>query len=318
MNSHQNILVADQDDTSRKTLVDWVSAMNGCPFEAKSSEEALGLFRTNPYHIVIADLNLSQMPISELVRSFCAENPNVLVAVSISSLPDEKFLSALRAGARDLLQKPISRTEFESVINRFLGMLQRFQSRQFDRRFPPQAKIELKIPSSGQALIPTAAVICQMFHGLLSRGELLRIELALQEALQNAHEHGNLGIAFHEKATLCNQHQLEEERKRRESSALKLGKQIHVKAKLKGKVFICRITDEGAGFDWQNRAKFACEEKPALSGKSEPKPNDATQLSGRGLVLISQVFDHVEYNAKGNELTLTKKIRYPNNLSAPS
>jgi anti-sigma regulatory factor (Ser/Thr protein kinase) len=58
------------------------------------------------------------------------------------------------------------------------------------------------------------------------------------------------------------------------------------------------IADEGPGFD-----------PSAL-----PDPTDVSQLervSGRGLLLIRTFMDEVAHNARGNEITLVKRLRPP-------
>jgi len=56
---------------------------------------------------------------------------------------------------------------------------------------------------------------------------------------------------------------------------------------------IMQVEDEGEGFDWChhiNRIPTSLEE------------------SGRGLVILKRYFEGVEYNAKGNRVTLIKKL----------
>ena len=66
-----------------------------------------------------------------------------------------------------------------------------------------------------------------------------------------------------------------------------------------------RITPEHAEF-------VIRDEGPGFDPHSVPDPTDPANLeriSGRGLVLMRTFMDRVEYNATGNEVTLTKTVK---------
>jgi serine/threonine-protein kinase RsbW len=97
--------------------------------------------------------------------------------------------------------------------------------------------------------------------------DVFAIQLAVQEALVNAIEHGN---------------------------RMNHSKQVHAAIALGRKEFRIRIRDEGNGFD---PAKVP---DPATPEKLE-------RSSGRGLWLIRHYMHEVRYNGKGNAVTLVRQ-----------
>jgi anti-sigma regulatory factor (Ser/Thr protein kinase) len=97
------------------------------------------------------------------------------------------------------------------------------------------------------------------------------LRLGLQEALVNAAKHGN---------------------------NLDPGKFVVVRFSLIDNQYWWIISDQGSGFT------------PSLEDDSDPDdylPPDEAE-SGRGMSLLHQIFDQVEWNRKGTELTLCKQL----------
>jgi serine/threonine-protein kinase RsbW len=68
-------------------------------------------------------------------------------------------------------------------------------------------------------------------------------------------------------------------------------KRVRVEAKVTGQVITVRVTDEGRGF---NPASVT---DPTL-------PRNRTRAGGRGLFLIRKLMDRVEFNDRGNSITM--------------
>lgn len=102
----------------------------------------------------------------------------------------------------------------------------------------------------------------------------LELRLGLQEALVNAAKHGN---------------------------GLDTSKVVSVRYRVSSQSFSCVIADQGAGF---HPPQVPC------SDWDEPVPCEH-QECGRGLFILYQVFDQVEWNERGTELVLHKQFRDP-------
>jgi anti-sigma regulatory factor (Ser/Thr protein kinase) len=121
---------------------------------------------------------------------------------------------------------------------------------------------------------------------------LLRIAVALREALSNAVLHGNLEVSSELRAhDERGYYALMEKRKSEEPFE---DRYVYVSVEESPAEAVYIIRDEGPGFD------------PA----SLPDPTDPANLeraSGRGLLLIRTFMDEVRHNKRGNEITLVKR-----------
>ena len=97
------------------------------------------------------------------------------------------------------------------------------------------------------------------------------LRLGLQEALVNAAKHGN---------------------------NLDPGKTVVVRFSLINNCYWWIISDQGRGF----HPACSCSENP-----TEYLPPDDSE-SGRGLSILHQIFDQVEWNCRGTELRLCKQV----------
>ena len=126
---------------------------------------------------------------------------------------------------------------------------------------------------------------------LCDQNGLIRVAVALREALSNAIVHGNLEVASELReqddgtyANLIKTRQQEEPYDDRH---------VHIVARETRFEARYVIRDEGPGFNADNL----------------PDPTDPANLekvSGRGMLLIRTFMDDVRHNAKGNEITMTK------------
>jgi len=127
-----------------------------------------------------------------------------------------------------------------------------------------------------------------------SEAEVTNLRLALDEALVNAVVHGNLeipskvkGKSFDELLAFNN---LIKERRQIEPYC---NRKVEITRVLKPDSVQFTITDEGPGFDW------------------ESLPNDLKDMEvlanhGRGLFLIRAFMTEIQFNEKGNCITMRK------------
>jgi len=124
--------------------------------------------------------------------------------------------------------------------------------------------------------------------------ELVRVTVALSEALDNAMYHGNLGLSSELRAG--DGHAWREESHRRRTVAPYCDRRIRFHATFDPSGAVFTIRDEGTGFD------LGSHEDCTLSRNLE-------RCSGRGLHLMHVYMDDVEYYGCGNEVRLVKN--YP-------
>lgn len=116
--------------------------------------------------------------------------------------------------------------------------------------------------------------------------------LALEEALVNSVEHGNLGLDSSLKPDdpLGEDH-YEAERERRLADSVYGDKLVRISLSIAGDGATLVLEDEGAGFD---------------TSKVDDGPS-GLDVSGKGFWLIKRPFDSASYNEKGNTLTLARR-----------
>jgi anti-sigma regulatory factor (Ser/Thr protein kinase) len=133
--------------------------------------------------------------------------------------------------------------------------------------------------------------------GVCDSTNLVRVGIALEEALLNALYHGNLEISAEELAQASVE--LLESGKppailRRHENAQFKERRIYVRAELSPGEARFVIRDEGRGFDAAAHLPLVIEDEP-------------TRPSGRGLELMHAFMDEVRFNDRGNEVTLVKR-----------
>jgi anti-sigma regulatory factor (Ser/Thr protein kinase) len=121
---------------------------------------------------------------------------------------------------------------------------------------------------------------------------LIRIGVALEEALVNGMYHGNLAVGSDlRQDDECRFHQVIEERRHLLPYS---DRRLNIVARMTTTTAEFVVSDQGAGFD----------------PKSLPDPTDPANLEtvgGRGLLLIQTFMDEVRFNAAGNQITMVKR-----------
>lgn len=116
------------------------------------------------------------------------------------------------------------------------------------------------------------------------------LQIALQELLMNAIEHGNCSISFQEKTDwmMNGGDIISLVRKKNEDPDIR-NKKVHFSYSISPERSTFTIRDEGAGFDWHSFVEPS-EEEPGM------------EFHGRGIIIASGYVDSLRYNAAGNEV----------------
>jgi anti-sigma regulatory factor (Ser/Thr protein kinase) len=124
------------------------------------------------------------------------------------------------------------------------------------------------------------------------RAEEDQCALALEEAMVNSIEHGNLGLDSSLRPNdYASEDLYEAERERRLADPDRGGKLIRLSLRMSAHETAVVIEDQGDGFD------------TSILGASP----EGLDVSGKGYWLIKRPFDTASYNERGNVLTLVKK-----------
>ena len=295
-----NILVVDGDVSANGTLLQSVQRASDRRGTVRSCSDLAGALtemRSSQAQIIFLGENLPDGTNLDIARAFSKQFPRS-ACIIVSSSRDEKFLiDALRAGAKDFLTKPISQDAVDEAVTRCSDRWNSQRDRSFDEATLHGSKLELELPTSAAALLPAVDAVVELTRGFLSDHDIKGLEVALNEALRNAYEHGNLEMTFEEKSAFCDAGTFEEELNRRSIGAVAAGKKILLAAEIRSDCLRCTVTDEGKGFDPQSI--------PDPSADSGVAPS----ANGRGVALMRRYFDRVEYLKQGSQVILEKKLR---------
>lgn len=261
---------------------------------ATSGAEALELLKVEHPDAVVTDLQMRDMDAVALVQQVKSRFPFTPVILMTGDGNERVAAKALRCGAASYVPKndfahdlrPTVATVLEAAYakrgrRRLMGCLTRTES--------------LYVLENDPALIPHLVghlkeTLAEMTD--LDDTTLLRVSIALREAVLNAMEHGNLemdsnlreddGPTYHR---LC-----EERRKQKPYCDRRVT--LHVRETPDEAIYVIR--DEGRGFD-PKRLADPCAEC------------NLERASGRGLLLIRTFMTEVRHNKQGNEITMVLK-----------
>jgi two-component system KDP operon response regulator KdpE len=101
-----NVLVVDDEPSLRKTLRTSLAASGFAVAEARSGEEALGVFQQQPFDLVLLDINMPGAGGIDACRKIRSFAPQVgIIMVTVRDSENDK-VHALEAGADDYVTKP--------------------------------------------------------------------------------------------------------------------------------------------------------------------------------------------------------------------
>jgi len=138
------VLLVDDEYLVRERLkrgVDWAAGGFEVVAEADNGEDALELLETVPIDLAIVDINMPLLDGLEFARRAAVRHPALKVVILTGYGTFEYAKTALRAGARDYLLKPINKQEFEELLRRMAEEL-REEAEERERRAQERRQLE--------------------------------------------------------------------------------------------------------------------------------------------------------------------------------
>lgn len=287
-------LVVDDSAVDRKlagSVLEKLEDANVCYFGNGSlALEHLPLLRPD---LVVSDIHMPEMDGLQLVAELHRRYPRLPVVVMTSQGSEDLAIQALETSAAGYVPKRRLAQDLGGTVERVLA--QAFHERQLSRvmRRLHQQESTFILENDASLLVALALQLRESVHAFWQCDEvqILRIGMAIEEALINACYHGNLELS----SSLRDQdddlyRRLARERARQSPYAQR---RITVQFQCGPRSFLCVIRDEGPGFDPDALPNPFSEES-------------LTRPSGRGLTLIRSFMDEVRFNDLGNEITLFK------------
>ena len=244
--------------------------------------------------LVLTDLQMPEMNGLELVEHIRHRHPQVPVILMTAHGSEEIAIDALRRGAASYVPKRNLAEDLPETVGNLLAVVQSDREQQRVMDFLSEAQWHFVLENDPGLITP---LVGHLERGLTrmktcAPGDLIRVAIALREALVNAMEHCNLeapsqlregdGKAYYE---------LVESRRAREPYS---GRRVYVSATESRSEAVYVIRDEGPGFD------------PSIL-PDPTEPANMEKASGRGLLLIRTFMDHVHHDDGGREITMIKQ-----------
>ena len=263
----RRILIVDTNEELRTLLGSVLAELGHDVVATGNRAEALAREDLDEFDLVISDLTDDAESGVQIVSEIKRKSLLVPVVVSSDETQQQGVIKAFKMGAANYVRRPYDHDELRDIVERTLSYKLRFVE---DVKVLPfvREKIEFELPSD---LSLMNGVLHYLHERVVQLGlinpERSNLFIALDEAFVNAVKHGNK----HDPNKL-----------------------VRITADLSAQEARFTIEDEGEGF----------------SVADIPDPRDPENLfksSGRGVLLIYNIMDQVEYNERGNRLTMVKR-----------
>jgi len=120
MKREVNILVVDDEEIVRSSLVDWLREDGYHAEAAENGFEALEKLREKPWDIALVDLKMPKMDGLELMERMKELKPDIQVIIITAYATVHTAVQAMKMGAYDYLVKPFNPEEISLLINRLI------------------------------------------------------------------------------------------------------------------------------------------------------------------------------------------------------
>ena len=297
------ILVVDDSETDRKLIggllkpkLDWIVqyACNG--------SEALDLIGQIFPDVVVTDLQMPEMDGIQLCAESKAEYPQVPIILVTGRGSEALAVDALDAGAASYVPKSALAGSLLETVEQVLSISNHHKSKERLMRFTTNTRFQFNLKNDQELIAPlldfvdgTAEIL-----GMGDVAERRHVAVAIEEAMINAIFHGNLeldGALVQDARRALHDGLVAEVVKERSFEPPFNDRRVRVGIELSRNRIEVIIRDDGNGFDAAAKTKNA---------------SDISQLSGaggRGLTLIRNFMDDVQFNEVGNEIRMGLKFR---------
>jgi serine/threonine-protein kinase RsbW len=263
----RRILIVDNNDELRAMLEQVLRELGHEVVATGDRTAALEREDLDEFDLIISDLTEDEHSGMQLLSEIKRKRLMVPVVVSSDEAQQPGVVKAFKMGAANFLRLPYNKEELRDIVEKTLSYKLRFVD---DLKVLPyvREKIDFELPSDLTLMNGVLQYLIERVSKLgLIKPERSNLFVALDEAFVNAVKHGN----------------------RNDPQKL-----VRITAELSPHEARFTVEDEGEGFNVQEI----------------PDPRDPANLfktSGRGVLLIYNIMDEVEYNERGNRLTMVKR-----------
>ncbi|MDC0357654.1 response regulator [Oligoflexia bacterium] len=298
------VLLAD-DDVAARQLMETFCAKEGWRCDiAQDGEGALRASSSTAYDIVITDLVMPDIMGIELLKKIREQRPGQAIIVVSGSQRIEDSSEVFReGGALDFIEKPVDFTVLKESVTRILAGRRQKKLEDTLHKYVKAERITYEFLSHELAEAQPALVLAERLFaaGKINLNTKLRMDLAFQEAVANALEHGNLELQSEWKHDFDDRGVDKFSRTKRErlrDSAYSKRK-IWITVEYVDQTISIAIKDEGKGFG---------HEQQKGPSSTVARLESTLQLHGRGVTIITGIMDEVTYADGGSKITMIKRV----------
>jgi DNA-binding response OmpR family regulator len=297
--SSPSILLGDEDEALRKHLLNFAQKSGWHCDVVVGGTSLLEASQKRSYDIVVTDLLLPGIDGVSLLEQIRASKPSPAVIILTATPSADQAIELLKRGALDYIRKPIDLRDLQTSISRLIyGVRQENWNRAL-YRFVEEERTNYVLSSKDLEHMTMPLLIVERLHecARIDITTKLKLSLAFQEALANAHEHGNLELP-----SIWKDEFDEEGRDRFTSMKIKRldqpeygNRRIVVTTELVGDELTIAVTNEGKGFLPDSKDKEIHEIRPS-------------DCHGRGMAIITGSVERVWYSDEGRVITMKQKL----------
>ncbi|MFW6170402.1 MAG: response regulator [Planctomycetota bacterium] len=292
------VLVVDDSAVDRRLVggllpqdLDWLVEF------ADNGAAALEKMRLSVPDLLITDMVMPEMDGMELVSRVRLEFPKTPVILITAHGSEMLAVEALRRGATSYVPKPVMAKKLRETVEQVLALSRADRSYWRLVRCLTSAQYDFALDNDPSLVPPLVDLIQQMLAGMefCDASGRMHAGIALEEAMLNAILAGNLEMQPEEVQTARQhlrqgQHWGLVESRRQSSPFAQRTAWVRVNISPKQATFVIR--DQGRGFDISEVPEKA-------------HPEHLEHRNGRGLVLMKNFMDEVQFSPQGNEVTMT-------------
>jgi CheY-like chemotaxis protein/anti-sigma regulatory factor (Ser/Thr protein kinase) len=259
---------------------------------ARNGAEALTQIEANLPSLVVTDLQMPELNGLDLVEKVRDEFPLIPVILMTAAGSEQIAVQAIQKGAASYVPKTELSTDLVKTVARVLASSAEARGRR--RVFNYLTEVHYVLENDLELLSALVSELRQTVRDrwLFAERDCLQFATAVDEAVVNAYFHGNLEVNSELRIEDADAYYaLAEERRAREPY---LSRRIGLRLEIGREQVSVRISDDGPGFDPSRLPD------PTAPGYLE-------RPCGRGIMLMRTFMDDIQFNEKGNEVTLIKR-----------
>jgi CheY-like chemotaxis protein/anti-sigma regulatory factor (Ser/Thr protein kinase) len=261
---------------------------------APDGQEAFAVAQREKPDLILTDLNMPVRDGLGLVEDVKLKLSQIPVILMTAQGSEEIAMRSLQRGAAYYVPK---RMLAQDLVDAVVSVLESSQAAQSHKRVLDcvvQSEVHFLLENDAALIPPLVSYLKESLFRIGGSDEtgLVRVTIALREAVLNAMHHGNLELSSSLRETNDKEyHGLAQQRRNQKPYS---DRKVYVTALDTPDESIYIIRDEGPGFD-----------PTKLPNPLDPENMD--RVCGRGLLLIRTFMDEVRHNPAGNEITMIKR-----------